>query len=172
MSARPITVLAGGAALIAAFALAGCGGSGNSSGSSALPKTADGQSATLGVANDDLGKVLVDSQGRTLYLFQHDGGAKSTCSGSCAVNWTPLRATGTPTVGAGANASLTATTTRSNGREQVTYNGHPLYRFSGDHSPGDTNGQGVNAFGGLWYALSSSGNGVTAAPSSGGGYGY
>ena len=71
-----------------------------------------------------------------------------------------------------ANASLAATTARSNGRQQVTYNGHPVYRFKGDSSPGDDKGQGVNAFGGLWYALSSSGNAVTTSPSSGGGYGY
>ena len=172
MSARLITVLVGAAALVVvALGVAGCGGSG-AGGSSSLPTTANGQPATLGAANGDLGKILVDSRGHTLYLFQRDTGATSTCTGSCAVNWPPLRAAGKPTVGDGANASITATTARPDGRAQVTYNGHPLYRFSGDHSAGDTNGQGVNAFGGLWYALSSSGNAVTTSPSSGGGYGY
>ena len=170
--ARSIKFLAGAAALVVvALAVAGCGGSSGSS--SALPTTANGQSATLGIANNgSLGNILVDSKGRTLYLFQHDTGSKSTCTGACAVNWPPLLAAGKPTVGNGANASLTATTARSNGGTQVTYNGHPLYRFKGDSSPGDENGQGVNAFGGLWYALSSSGNAVTTSPSSGGGYGY
>lgn len=167
--ARSITFLVGTAALaVVAFAAAGCG----SSSSSGLPKTAGGQSATLGVADGDLGKILVDSQGRTLYLFQRDTGTRSACTGACAVNWPPLRAAGRPTVGGGASASLAATTARPDGTRQVSYNGHPLYRFKGDQSSGDTNGQGVNAFGGLWYALSSSGNAVTTSPSSGGGYGY
>ena len=74
-------------------------------------------------------------------------------------------------MGSGANASIVATSARSDGKPQVTYNGHPVYLFSGDQKPGDTSGQGVNAFGGLWYALSSAGNQVAAsAPSSGLGY--
>ena len=71
------------------------------------------------------------------------------------------------------NASLTSTTSRSGGAKQVTYNGHPLYLFKGDNNPGDTNGQGLNAFGGSWYALSAAGDKVSKQPSSsGGGYGY
>ena len=62
--------------------------------------------------------------------------------------------------------------TRSDGKQQVTYNGHPLYRFAGDQKAGDTNGQGVNAFGGIWHALTATGNEVTATAASGGGYGY
>jgi predicted lipoprotein with Yx(FWY)xxD motif len=161
---RSITFLACAAAVLAASAVAACGSSGgNLNGSSAPPKTANGQSATVGVANENLGKILVDSQGRTLYLFQRDPGTESTCTGACAVDWPPLRATGNPTVGGGANASVLATSARSDGTPQVTYNGHPLYRFSGDQSPNDTTGQGVNAFGGLWYVLSSSGNEVTTS---------
>jgi predicted lipoprotein with Yx(FWY)xxD motif len=83
----------------------------------------------------------------------------------------PLRATGKPTVGGGAAASIVATSARSDGNPQVTYNGHPLHLFSGDQKPGDTNGEGVNAFGGLWYALSSAGNQIVgSAPNSGIGY--
>jgi predicted lipoprotein with Yx(FWY)xxD motif len=68
-------------------------------------------------------------------------------------------------------ASIVGTSARSNGKPQVTYNGHPLYLFSGDQKPGDTNGEGVNAFGGLWYALSSTGNQIVgSAPNSGIGY--
>jgi len=89
----------------------------------------------------------------------------------CAVNWPPLRANGKPTLGSGANASLVGTTMRSDGKPQVTYNGHPLYLFTGDQKAGDTNGEGINAFGGLWYAVSPSGNQVSGASSgSGGGY--
>jgi predicted lipoprotein with Yx(FWY)xxD motif len=168
----PIAFLAAAAALlVAALALAGCGGNGG--GSTALPKTANGQSATLGVANGDLGKILVDSQGYTLYLFQKDSGTTSACTGECANNWPPLGANGKPTEGSGANASLVSTTTRPDGALQVTYNGHPLYRFEGDKKPGDTNGEGVNAFGGGWFALSPAGNQVSPGNSGGGGgYGY
>ena len=93
----------------------------------APPTTASGRPATVDVANSGLGKILVDSQGRTLYLFKKDSGTKSACTGACASAWPPLRANGKPTVGGGANASMVGTTTRSDGKPQVTYNGHPLY---------------------------------------------
>jgi predicted lipoprotein with Yx(FWY)xxD motif len=89
-----------------------------------------------------------------------------------AQNWPPLLASGAATVGNAAKASLLGVSTRSDGKQQVTYNGHPLYRFAGDHKAGDTNGQGVNAFGGSWHALTAAGNAVTATAASGGSYGY
>ena len=171
---RSITFLASGAALLlVALAVAGCGSSGSSS-SSAPPTTSSGRQATVGISNSGLGKILVNSQGRTLYLFGKDSGTTSACTGACAGNWPPLRANGTPTLGTGADASLVGTIQRSDGKQQVTYNGHPLYLFKGDKKPGDTNGEGLTAFGGTWYVLSSSGNQVVAqSPSSGGGgYGY
>src|SRR6476646_2673360 len=169
---RLITLPAAGALLLlAALAVAGCGGGGSSS--SGPPTTPSGAAATVGVSNEGLGNILVNSQGRTLYLFTRDSGTMSECSGACAVNWPPLKASGKPTIGSGANASLTSTTSRPGGSKQVTYNGHPLYLFKGDKSPGDTNGQGLNAFGGSWYALSAAGDKVSKQPSSsGGGYGY
>ena len=127
--------------------------------------------AVVSTAKTSLGRVLVNSNGRTLYLFSRDSGTTSECSGACAVNWPPLRVTGKPTIGSGAKASLIATTTRADGARQVTYNGHPLYLFKGDGKAGDTKGEALNAFGGNWYALSPAGNEVQA-PSSGGGYGY
>jgi len=176
MRAKRSISLAGGALLVlAALAVAGCGGGGSSNASSGPPKTASGAAATVGVSNEGLGNILVNSKGRTLYLFTRDSGTMSECSGACAVNWPPLKATGKPTIGTGANASLTSTTSRPGGTKQVTYNGHPLYLFKGDSNPGDTNGQGLNAFGGNWYALSAAGNKITKQPSSsggGGGYGY
>jgi predicted lipoprotein with Yx(FWY)xxD motif len=151
-------------------ALAGCGGSGSKASTTPTPpRTASGAPATVGVANVSLGKILVNSKGRTLYLFKQDSGTTSTCTGACAANWPPLRATGTPKLGSGAKASLVATATRSDGKTQVTYNGHPLYLFSGDTKAGDTNGEAVNAFGALWYAVSPAGNQVVSS-SSGGGY--
>jgi predicted lipoprotein with Yx(FWY)xxD motif len=172
---RTITYLAGaGALLLMSLALAGCGGGGGASAQAAAPKTANGQPATVGVADSGLGKILVDSQGRTLYLFQKDSGTTSACTGACASAWPPLRASGQPTVGSGAKASLVGTTTRSDGNPQVTYNGHPLYLYVGDKAPGDTNGQGLTAFGGGWFVLSAVGNQVSGSPanSGGGGGGY
>jgi predicted lipoprotein with Yx(FWY)xxD motif len=167
-----VALLAGAALLLTALALTGCGGD-NSSGSTALPTTASGRPATLGVANGDLGEILVNSQGHTLYLFQKDSGTTSACTGACASNWPPLRANGTPTVGNGADASMVSTITRSDGRPQATYNGHPLYLFAGDQNAGDTKGEGLKAFGGSWFAVSPAGNQVSGpAPKPGGGYGY
>jgi predicted lipoprotein with Yx(FWY)xxD motif len=105
-----------------------------------------------------LGQLLVDSRGRTLYLFKKDTGGKSACSGSCAANWPPLLATGRPTAGTGVKASKLATTRRSDGKTQVVYNGHPLYRFIGDGMPGNTNGEGLTAFGARWFVVSPAGN--------------
>ena len=172
---RPMTFLAGAAVVpLAALADAGCGGgSSGASASPAPPKTASGAPATVGVAKTGLGKILVDSQGRTLYLFKKDSGTKSACTGACASAWPPLRANGKATVGSGANASLIAITARSDGKPQVTYGGHPLYLFQGDQKAGDTNGQGVTAFGGGWFTLSAAGHQVAGKPaSSGGGNGY
>jgi predicted lipoprotein with Yx(FWY)xxD motif len=171
---KSLSFLAGGALLVlAALAVAGCGGGGKSSGSSGPPKTASGRTATVGVSNVGLGNILVNSKRRTLYLFSRDSGTMSECNGACAVNWPPLRAAGKPTIGSGAEATLTSTSTRSDGVRQVTYNGHPVYLFKGDNKPGDTNGEGLNAFGGNWFAVSPAGNQVSApAASSGGGSGY
>jgi predicted lipoprotein with Yx(FWY)xxD motif len=167
---RSITFLASATVpVLAALAVAACGSSGGSNASApAPPRTPNGQSATVGAANENLGKILVDSQGRTLYLFRRDSGTKSACTGACAIEWPPLRATGKPTVGGGATASILASSAPSDGKPQVTYNGHPLYLFSGDQKPGDTNGEGVNAFGGLWYALSSAGNQIVRSASNSG----
>jgi predicted lipoprotein with Yx(FWY)xxD motif len=172
-------VAAPAAVALTALAVAACGGGGSTATATSVtaPKTASGHRATIGVASvGGLGKILVDSKGRTLYLFQKDAGNASSCSGACAGAWPPLRASSKPVVGAGAKASLVGTIPRSDGAAQVTYNGHPVYRFGGDHAPGDSNGQGVNAFGARWFALSSSGNvvssGTGSGSGSGGGNGY
>ena len=168
---KSITFLATAAVIpLTALALASCGGgTGDATASKAPPKTANGRPATVGVANGGLGKVLVDSHGRTLYLFKKDQGAKSACFGECATDWPPLRVSGKPTVGSGAQASMVSTTARTDGAPQVTYNGHPLYRYEGDRKAGDTNGQGITAFGAGWYALTPAGNQISAQASSSGG---
>jgi predicted lipoprotein with Yx(FWY)xxD motif len=137
---------------------------------STTPRATKAKPATVRVAKTNLGKILVNSKGRTLYLFQADSGTTSACADACAAAWPPLTSA-TPKVGKGAKASLAGTATRSDGKSQVVYNGHPLYTFSGDKKAGNTNGQGVNAFGGLWYVLSPTGNEVTSTPSTSGGSG-
>ena len=169
-SSRRTSLLAGAAAVLIIALLAGCGGG---SSTPSAPKTTSGHAATLGLASTDLGKILVDSQARTLYLFKGDSGAMSACNGECATDWPPLVANGTPTAGSGAKGSLLATTKRADGASQLTYHGHPLYLYQGDSKPGDTNGQGVSAFGAGWYALSANGAQVSKkASGSGGGGGY
>jgi predicted lipoprotein with Yx(FWY)xxD motif len=134
------------------------------SGATASP-AAHGTSARASVAQStvqlrgtSLGKILVNSQGRTLYLFKKDSHGRSTCTGACAKFWPPLRVSGKPTAGHGVSASKLGTIKRSDGKPQVTYNGHPLYTFQMDTKAGQTNGQGVTAFGAAWFALSSAGN--------------
>lgn len=167
---KPLSLLAVVAIPLTALAVAGCGG-GNATAAQAPAKAASAR--TVNVAKTGLGNVLVDSQGRTIYLFKKDSGTTSACSGACAIDWPPVRAHGNPTVGAGANASMAATIKRSDGAPQVTYNGHPLYLYEGDQKPGDTNGQGVAAFGATWYALTAAGNQVSGGTStSGGSSGY
>lgn len=116
---------------------------------------------TVQVRRTSLGQILVDSRGRTLYLFKKDTGGKSRCSGSCAVNWPPLLATGRLVAGSGIKGSKLATTRRSDGKTQVVYNGHPLYRFIGDTKPGNTNGEGLVASGARWFVVSPAGNQIT-----------
>ena len=115
----------------------------------------------VATANSTLGRILVDSHGRTLYLFASDKNGKSACSGACAAYWPPLIASGKPHAIAGAKASLLGTTRRADGRLQVTYRHHPLYRYAGDGGKGQTNGQGLNESGGLWWVLSPAGNKIT-----------
>ena len=164
--------LAAAAVPLVALALAACGSSNSTP--TATMKPASHRTATISLASTSLGKILVDSQGRTLYLWRKDPGTKSVCSGACATAWPPLRANGKLTVGSGLKASKLGTTPRSDGKPQVTYNGHPVYGFQGDSEPGDTTGQGSTGFGAPWYVLSASGNAITTTPSSsnGSGSGY
>jgi predicted lipoprotein with Yx(FWY)xxD motif len=122
------------------------------------PASASVAKSTVEVRGTRLGKILVDSRGHTLYLFKKDSGGRSACSGACAKFWPPLRASGKPTAGRGVSASKLGTIRRSDGKPQVTYKGHPLYTFLQDTKAGQTNGQGLTAFGASWFALSPAGN--------------
>ena len=144
------------------FALAACGGTDDEAGTAATaaPTTAAqaANGATVAVASSKLGDILVDADGRTLYVFTKDKGDQSACSGDCATNWPAL--TGTATAGTGAQAALLSTAMQANGSSQVTYSGKPLYYFAGDAKPGDTKGQGV---GSVWFAVTADGELVKAA---------
>ena len=130
---------------------------------------AQANGAVVSTAKASLGRILVNSNGRTLYLFGKDRNGKSACSGQCATFWPPLITTAKPRVTAGARAALIGTTKRSDGRLQVTYNHHPLYTFAKDKKPGQTSGEGLNAFGAEWYAVSTAGSKIDKDDSSGGG---
>jgi predicted lipoprotein with Yx(FWY)xxD motif len=163
---RKITVsIAAGAPLAAVLIAAGCGSSASGSAYSAGPygsaAVASARSATaaarVGVASSKLGRIVVDGKGRTLYLFEKDKNRRSACYGQCATYWPPLLTHGKPVARAGAKQSLLGTTRRANGSQQVTYGGHPLYRFVLDGKPGQTKGEGLHDFGGGWDVVSPAG---------------
>ncbi len=122
---------------------------------------------TVASADSSMGKILVDAQGLSLYLLTADSPDQSACTDACAGAWPPVTTTGQPSAGSGADASLLGTLTRPDGAIQVTYNGHPLYTFKGDHAPGDVAGQGIQSFGGTWYLLSPSGEPIESSASAG-----
>ena len=104
-----------------------------------------------------LGRIVVNAGGRSLYLFEKDKNRKSACYGSCATYWPPLLTRGKPVAGAGVKAKLLGVTMRKNGTRQVTYAGHPLYRYVADSKAGQTTGEGVNLFGAGWDVVAPSG---------------
>ena len=112
---------------------------------------------TVAIAKTPLGKVVVDSRGKTLYLFEADRRGKSACYGACAKAWPPVLVIGKPKAGPGARAALLGVVKRKDGKEQVTYRGHPLYRFFKDTKRGQVKGQGLDFFGGEWYVLTPAG---------------
>ena len=149
-------------AVTAALLAAACGGTTSSTTATSPSPSPVGSPATTGTTiavatNAKLGQLLVDSKGMTVYLFVADTGTSSTCYTSCATIWPPVLTTGAPQAGAGATATQLGTTTRTDGKVEVTYAGHPLYYFVQDKAAGDTTGQGINGFGGLWWVLSPSG---------------
>jgi predicted lipoprotein with Yx(FWY)xxD motif len=132
-----------------------------SSGTHGKPAAASVARSTVEVRSTSLGRILVNSQGHTLYLFKKDSRGKSACTGECAQFWPPLRASGAPTAGSGVSASKLGTIRRSDGKPQVTYKGHPLYTFRQDTKAGQTRGQGLTAFGASWFTLSPAGNQIS-----------
>jgi predicted lipoprotein with Yx(FWY)xxD motif len=154
-----------------AFIAAACSGGGSSSsgaGSYGAAPTASSGSPSAAIVNlggSKLGQTLVDGQGRTLYLFEADKAGKSECNGACTSAWPPYVTSSAPHPGTGVTGALLATSVRGDGTTQVTYNHRPLYFYSGDTGAGQQNGEGLNAFGALWYVVAPSGGPVTGASS-------
>jgi len=143
-----------------AVAVSGAGSAAGSTGPTATASAA----TKVELQKTKLGRVIADGHGRTLYMFGKDkrGSKKSTCFGQCAAAWPPVTTTGRPKAARGVSASKLGTIRRGHGVKQVTYNGWPLYRFQGDTHARQTNGEGINAFGGTWLVLSASGKKVEA----------
>jgi predicted lipoprotein with Yx(FWY)xxD motif len=91
-------------------------------------------------------KILVDSDGMTLYVYEKDPSGKVTCTGDCAKAWPPLYVTGTATYGDGLDASTFSTITGDDGDKQLAIDGHALYHWVNDKKAGDATGQDVNSF--------------------------
>jgi predicted lipoprotein with Yx(FWY)xxD motif len=155
-------------AIASMLLVAGCGSSDSSSGGGAYgggaETTAPAQTspsegaATVTVAAvPKLGKLVVDSDGFTLYDFHKDKGTTSSCYGGCANVWPPLTTDGAPKGSGGVAASKLGTTKRKDGTTQVTFAGHPLYTYVEDSKPGEANGNDIDLYGGEWYALTPSG---------------
>jgi predicted lipoprotein with Yx(FWY)xxD motif len=122
--------------------------------SAAASEAAGGGDATVEVADGgDLGEILVDADGNTIYFFANDEEGVSNCEGDCLANWPPVPADQEPVAGDGVTAEL-GTIEGNEGGEQLTVNGFPAYLFAGDEAPGDTNGQGV---GGVWWVFAPDG---------------
>ena len=178
VSKRTKLVAGVGGALGAAVIVAACSSGGTSSaaapaasptGSPAAASPAGASSSggtVITTAKSSAGTFLTNGSGRAVYLWVKDTGDMSNCNGACAGAWPPVTTTATATASGSAKASDIGTITRSDGTKQVTYDGHPLYYFSGDSGPGTATGQGSDGFGAKWWLVAPTGSDVTAAVTS------
>jgi predicted lipoprotein with Yx(FWY)xxD motif len=116
--------------------------------------------AHLAVDSTELGEILVDTEGMTLYLFTNDPEGASVCEDDCAAAWPPLVVEGEPAAGEGVDEALVGTTERADGSTQVTYAGAPLYTWAQDEQPGDVTGQGVQD---VWFVVAPDGEAIMDA---------
>ena len=176
-TSRASRPLVGAAGLVAAgFLLTACGGGagyGSPSNSSTPPETTQAAQGAVGenvhTGKTDFGKVLVDSNGETLYAFAADSPGKSNCTDTCLQYWPAAKASGTVSHSSDVTAKL-ATTKRSDGTTQLTVNGSPVYTYAADSGPGQATGQGENLSGGRWWVIAPSGTQITSGE--GDAYGY
>jgi predicted lipoprotein with Yx(FWY)xxD motif len=162
-------LLALSAIAAAGVMLGACSSSGPSSGGASGSGTSPAATAARGLKTAKIGgvTVLTNAKGFTLYSFGPDTPSRSNCNGACAQNWPPVKG---PATASGVKGTF-GTIRRSDGSSQATFDGHPLYTFVGDKSPGQNNGNGLNAAGGLWHEITTSGS-APAASDGGGGNGY
>jgi len=173
MSARARLAAGAGSACGVALLVAACstGSSGTAAAGSSSPAGASSSSAAAGgsgstvitTVSSSAGTFLATSSGHAVYLWSKDGDGMSACTGACTGAWPPVTTTGQVTASGGAKSSDLGTITRPDGTKQVTYDGHPLYFFSGDSGPGMASGQGNDGFGAKWWLVSPSGSDVTSA---------
>lgn len=173
ISARARLAAGAGSAFGVALLVAACstGSSSTAAAGSSSPAGASSSSAAAGgsgstvitTVSSSAGTFLANGSGHAVYLWTKDSSGMSACSGACAGAWPPVTTTGTVTASGGAKSSDLGTITRSDGTKQVTYDGHPLYFFSGDSGPGMASGQGNDGFGAKWWLVSPSGSDVTSA---------
>lgn len=150
-------------ALAVPLMAAGCGSASMSSTAPAAGKVAEAakRTTTVNVRKTRYGRILVDGNGRALYLFTRERGSTSRCYGACAGAWPVFYARGHVSAGSGADKGLLGTTRRRDGRRQVTYNRHPLYYYVTDRRPGQVTCQNVAEYGGTWLVVAPSGNAIT-----------
>lgn len=154
---------------VAVLALAACAKSSNGSNPGQGGGASSGSSGGVGTVKiSGVGTVLDDSKGFTLYHLTSERASNIQCTGNCATTWPPLVAPGGNVPSASGLTGKLGTVTRPDGGVQVTYNGLPLYTYSGYSAPGQANGQGIS---GVWFAVPASGGSGSGASSGGGGYG-
>ena len=155
------------AAALAVVALVACSSGG---GKSARPKPTQTTKSLIGGGLDTTlvtvhpsayGNILTAAYPATLYVNVDDSAKHNACTGQCAKTWFPLLTHGPPQAGEGVSGNLLGSFRRDDGRSQVTYNGHPLYTYRGDHQPVEAKGQGS---GGTWYVISATGDPVKGQP--------
>jgi len=155
-SSTPTASSAGSAGSATSAATSAPGSATSAPAPSATASAAAAAAVELKTESTKLGTVLADKKGKTVYWFAKDTSTTSACTGACATAWPPVL--GMPQAASG--STLTGkfgTIRRSDGTVQATYNGHPLYTFEGDTAPGQTNGNGVIAFGAAWSVITISG---------------
>jgi predicted lipoprotein with Yx(FWY)xxD motif len=177
-SPRRKSLLAVPGLLVAGIFAAACGSSSTSppaggTGSTGTTSSTGPAAAAVvdATSSGSLGTILVNSKGMTLYRLSTDSKNKSVCTGACASVWPPVLATGSGSPVGGAGVSGLGTIKVAAG-EQVTYNGMPLYTFTGDSAAGQTHGQGVKDQWGTWFVIvtkAGSGGGATTTTAGGGG---
>ena len=168
MRRRSGTRWLGGAALAAVVLLGACAQKGTPA-SRGGGSSNDANAVVLGTRSiSGVGTVLDDSKGLTLYHLKTETNGSIQCTGGCASTWLPVVASsGTPAAPSGVSGTF-GTIKRPDGTLQVTFDGMPLYTYTGDSGPGQANGQGV---GGVWFAVTTAAAKSGGSSGKGGGYG-